>query len=143
VPLLAEWFYKEWHKFDGRSLAEIETQLTENLAHDFIPITFLTWSGSDLVGTVSLDLSDLPTFDHLSPWLASLYVVPAARGRGIGAALVRHAQAFAASRGIRRIHLWTPGSTRLYERCGWRVFERTTYNSWPITLMHLVAWANS
>jgi GNAT superfamily N-acetyltransferase len=109
VPLLARWFHREWHDFDGRSLADIEEQLAENLTRDSIPITFLAQSGSELVGTVSLDLSDLPAFDHFSPWLASLYVLPSARGVGIGTALVRHAQKFATSRGVKRIHLWTPG----------------------------------
>ena len=135
VPLLARWFYREWHDFDGRSLADVEAQLAENLTRDSIPTTFLAQSGSEVVGTASLDLTDLPAFGHLSPWLASLYVVPAARSAGIGTALVRHAQQFAASRGIKRIYLWTPGPTRLYENCGWTAFERTTYNSRPINLM--------
>jgi hypothetical protein len=69
IPLLARWFYAEWHDFDGRSLASIEAQLVENLARDSIPITFLAQSGSELVGTASLDLSDLPLFEHLSHWL--------------------------------------------------------------------------
>ena len=143
VPLLARWFHEEWHGFDGRSPASIEAQLPENLARDSIPITFLAQSGSELVGTVSVDISDLPAFDHLSPWLASLYVMPTARGVGIGTALVRHAQKFVLSCGVRRIHLWTPGPTRLYENCGWTVSQRTTYNSRPITLMHFTPWENS
>ena len=135
MPLLAAWFYAEWHGFDGRSQANIKAQLTENLGRDCIPITFLAHAGSEIVGTVSLDLSDLPSFDYLSPWLASLYVLPAARKTGIGTALVRHAQQFATSRGIMRLFLWSPGSTCVYEKCGWTVSERMHYNSRPITLM--------
>lgn len=143
VPLLARWFHAEWHSLDGRSQATIEAQLAENLGRDCIPITFLARAGSEVLGTVSVDLSDLPPFDHLSPWVASLYIVPAARGAGIGTALLRHAQQFATSRGIRRLYLWTPGSTHLYEECGWTVSEHIHYNSRPITLMHFNQWGNS
>jgi GNAT superfamily N-acetyltransferase len=95
--MLAGWFHREWSTFDGRSVKVIEAQLAENLSRDSIPITFLAIEESILVGTVSLDLSDLPSHDHLSPWLASLFVLPAARGQGIGTDLIRHAQEFARS----------------------------------------------
>jgi branched-subunit amino acid ABC-type transport system permease component len=79
----------------------------------------------------------LGTALHLSPWLASLYVLPNARRAGIGTALVQHSQQFALARAISSLYLWTPGSTRVYENYGWTVLQHTTYNSHPITLMHL------
>src|SRR5262245_45031224 len=122
VPLLVRWFHAEWHCFDGRSQATIEAQLAENLHRDGIPITFLALAaGGEVVGAGSVDLSDLPPFDRLSPWLATLYVLPPAHRAGIGTALVRHAQQFAAAHSISPRYLWTPGSTCLYEKCGWTV----------------------
>ena len=135
IQRLAQWFYTEWHAFDNRSVAAIEAQLAQNLNLDCIPITFVAHTHGDLLGTVSLDMSDLPPFDHLSPWLASLYVQPEARSAGIGGALVRHVQQFASSHGISTMYLWTPGATRLYERCGWTVIEQTVYHRQRITLM--------
>jgi len=137
IPILARWFHAEWHDFDGRALPAIESQLCENLNRDRIPITFIALSGSELVGTVSLDLADLPPFNNLSPWLASLYVLPSARRAGIGTALVQHARQFAFARLISQLYLWTPGSTRLYEECGWTILQRSNHNSHPITLMHI------
>ena len=134
---LAQWFYTEWYAFDNRSVAAIEAQLVQKLNLNRVPITFVAHTHGDPLGTVSLDISDLPPFDHLSPWLASLYVQPAARAAGIGSALVRHVHQFASSHGIRTLYLWTPGATRLYERCGWTVTERTMYHRQPITLMRL------
>ena len=136
IPILARWFHAEWHDFDGRALPAIESQLCENLNRDRIPITFIALSGSELVGTVSVDLADLPAFDHLSPWLASLYVLPRARRAGIGTTLVQHAQQFAFAHAIGHLYLWSPGSTRLYEKCGWTILQRSTYNSYPVALMH-------
>jgi GNAT superfamily N-acetyltransferase len=137
IPLLATWFQSEWSIFDGRSVKMIETRLAENLGRDSVPITFLAMQESRVIGTVSLDLSDLPFHDHLSPWLASLFVLPEGRGQGKGTALVRHAQEFARLHGVGPLYLWTPGSTRLYEGCGWTEIERTIYGSHPITIMRV------
>ena len=105
IPLLATWFHREWSSFDGRSVKMIEAQLAEDLNRGSIPVAFLALWDSNVIGTVSLDLSDLPSHDHLSPWLASLFVPPEARGQGIGTALVHHAQEFAWSLGTRRLYL--------------------------------------
>lgn len=135
IRTLANWFYDEWHIFDGRSVEVIATQLSENLNRDSIPITFVAHRGSELLGTISLDLSDLPSFDHLSPWLASLYVDAAFRGQGVGRGLVHHLQYFASLHRISPLYLWTFGSTRLYERCGWTQFASATYRCRSIKLM--------
>lgn len=135
VPLLAEWFHTEWATFDGRSRAEIASQLRQNLRSDGIPITFLALREESVLGTISLDISDLPSHDHLTPWLASLYVIPEARRQGIAAALICHLLAFAHAHALPRIHLWTPGSTALYEKLGWRLLERSISGGQPIQIM--------
>lgn len=136
IRTLANWFYAEWHVFDGRSIECIAKQLSGNLNRDSIPITFIAHHNSELLGSVSLDLFDLPSFDYLSPWLASLYVHAPFRGQGVGRGLVCHLQHFASSHGISPLYLWTPGSTKLYERCGWAEFASATYGSQSIKLMH-------
>jgi GNAT superfamily N-acetyltransferase len=135
IPVLAEWFHAEWHPYDGRSIAEIEVQLRDCLNRESLPITFLALDGTEVIGTVTLDTSDLPPYDHLSPWLASLYVVPSRRREGVGRALVEHLVAFALERGFSPIYLWTHGATRLYEECGWKVLCRDVYSGRTITLM--------
>ena len=135
VQTLAKWFHEEWHAFDGRTIESIATQLSENLNPDSIPITFIAHRNEELLGSVSLDRSDFPPLDHLSPWLSSLYVHSSCRGKGIGCSLVRHLQNFALARGIGPLYLWTPGSTRLYERCGWVAFASATYGAQPVKLM--------
>jgi GNAT superfamily N-acetyltransferase len=135
IPVLAEWFHAEWNRFDGRSVAEITAQLQHCLNRESLPITFVALSDSQVIGTVTLDTSDLPHFDHLTPWLASLYVLPSRRGEGIGRALVEHVVSHAQRQSISPIYLWTPGSTHLYEKCGWQFFCCDIYSGQPITLM--------
>ena len=136
--MLAQWICNEW-PYEGRSRAETEAQLRENLNRDRLPITWVCRSGKELLGTVSLDLADLPlpVYEHLSPWLAALYVVPSARGRGIGGALVNHLLAFAQRGSIPTIYLWTPGSTTMYQKCGWKILEATALAGHSITVMRI------
>ena len=138
IPMLAQWFCDEW-PYEGRSPGEVGAQLRKNLNRDRLPITWICRSGGDVIGTISLDLSDLPlpAYTHLSSWLASLYVIQSARGRGIGLALVNHLLGFARRSSITTAYLWTPGSTRLYDKCGWKAFDASSYAGRPITLMQI------
>jgi GNAT superfamily N-acetyltransferase len=140
IPVLAELFHAEWHAYDGRSKTSIESQLRQNLSRDAVPITFIaeTRLEMEMVGTVSLDVSDFPPLDRCWPWVASLYVIPKARGKGIGTLLMRHIQRFAMIRNFERLYLWTEKAVRLYEKCGWKVLRRANYNSHPVTVMQFV-----
>ncbi len=64
--------------------------------------------------------------DRSAAQLISMWVDPAARGRGIGCALVERALEWARDNGVTRVHLWVTESNepalRLYEARG---FERT------------------
>ena len=51
--------------------------------------------------------------------LASLFVLPRARGRGIGAALVRACVVLAASERVPRLWLFTPEHAGFYAALGW------------------------
>ena len=138
IPTLAGWFNDEW-PYENRSLDAREAQLRENLNRDCLPISWVARDGEETIGTVSLDLADLPVpkYAQLSPWLASLYVVSPARGRGVGPALVNHLLEFARSRSLATVYLWTPGSTKLYEKLGWKTFDTAIYAGHPITLMRI------
>jgi len=84
----------------------------------------------ELAGSVALVRDDLPdgggceAAAGLTPWLATLYVHPVYRGRGVGAALVQEAMYRAAVMGHDRLYLWTP-QRRLadtwYADMGWVV----------------------
>ena len=139
IPTLAQWFHGEWSSFDGRSMEMVAQQLQANLNRETIPITFLAVAGTELMGTISIEVSDLPPRDDLSPWLASLYVAPAFRRAGVGSALVRHVLDFARTRDLPELYLWTPGSPEFYERRGWTVFDHMQYADQPITLMRWAA----
>lgn len=67
--------------------------------------------------------------EHERGWISELAVLPAYRGRGLGAALLTHTFAEFQRRGLARAGLGvdaenTTGAVRLYERVGMRVVER-------------------
>ncbi|MFT4247093.1 MAG: GNAT family N-acetyltransferase [Pseudomonas sp.] len=74
----------------------------------------------DWLGSVSLLHDDHPRIRDYSPWLASLYVRPQARGHGVGAALVAHCIAAARGLGVARLFLYCElPLLPFYARLGW------------------------
>jgi ribosomal protein S18 acetylase RimI-like enzyme len=96
---------------------------------------FLARAGREVVGFVHL----VPSFDTLamSPmWLLEdLFVLPERRRRGVGDALLRHAESFARASGASRLTLSTAHTNRVaqrrYEASGYRHDEefRTYHRS--------------
>ena len=57
--------------------------------------------------------------------LRSLVVAPRERGKGLGIALARHAEAYAASRGVRSMYLLTLTAEPFFERLGYTRLDRS------------------
>ena len=131
APVLARWHVDEWqHLYRDW---DYDAAVAEFLAMDTpgrVPTTWIAFADagrtpSDVLGSVSLIADDeLDGFRELGPWLASLYVVPHHRGRGLGAALVRHTVDQARVMGIERLHLFTAGQVDFYRALGWRTVAR-------------------
>src|SRR5690606_35734054 len=105
-----------------------EQALAELRAHDrpaTVPSTLVALDGDgEWLGSVSLLAEDHPDIPQYSPWLASLYVRPEARGNGTGRALVARAVAEAAALGIGTLYLYcTPAVAGWYLGLGWRQHE--------------------
>jgi ribosomal protein S18 acetylase RimI-like enzyme len=83
---------------------------------------FVAVRGDQVVGTV------LSGYDGHRGWLYSVAVAPAARHRGLGTRLVRHAEQALAARGCPKINLQilesNAGVVAFYERLGYAVEPR-------------------
>ncbi|MDT9702904.1 GNAT family N-acetyltransferase, partial [Streptomyces sp. P17] len=60
-----------------------------------------------VVGTASILLQDMQTNRDLSPWLANIYLAPAARGKGLGKWLVLQVMQQAQQLGLTKLYLFT------------------------------------
>jgi GNAT superfamily N-acetyltransferase len=140
VATLASWHHAQWghlysHWTFAVALGELEDHATRAAG---LPTTLVALDGEELLGSVSLVLEDAPELsEHGSPWLASLYVKPEARGRGIGAQLVRAAVARAAAEGIAELFLFTPEHKRFYAQLGWQEIARTALKGTAVDLMRI------
>src|SRR5262249_51069057 len=125
AALLASWHVGEWADLlPGWTLAEAEAELRAHGGRRCIPTTFVALGEGRPVGSASLLVSDLEGWERLSPWLASVYVVPERRGRGVGGRLVRRVVEEAQTLGQPNLYLWTAGQRAYYERLGWVVLEQ-------------------
>ena len=86
---LAAWHYQHWgHFYDPAdwNLASATAELEDHATRRGRPTTLVAMQDEDAVGSVSLVDEDAPEFRGVGDaWLASLFVLPRARGRGIGA----------------------------------------------------------
>src|SRR5262245_41124811 len=136
APLLAGWHHAEWRELMPEwSHAEALADLQSHTGHRQIPTTLVALEDRQLLGSVSLITRDLPGWEHLEPWLASLYVAPDRRGQGIGKQLVRQATTEAAALGLPALYLFTAGQQEYYERLGWELHARTRHHGTDVVIL--------
>ncbi len=96
---------------------------------------FAVMDGERPVGMASLVVDDMSDRRELTPWLASVYVLPEWRGRGIASRLVRRVEEEARAHGVERFYLYTPDQQALYRRLGWQDVEQREYRGEMVTIM--------
>jgi predicted N-acetyltransferase YhbS len=102
---------------------------------DRVPIAFVALGDDDgIVGTASLIFDDLEG-DPRNPWLASVYVPPEHRKKGIASALVRTVEDAARRIGYDRLYLFTSTAPSLYAGLGWTALEQRDYRGEHIQVM--------
>ncbi len=133
---VAAWGFGEWgHLNPGQTLASRLAELHEEMNVDRVPIAFVALDDhGGLIGTASLIFDDLEG-DPRNPWLASVFVPPEQRGKGIASALVRAVEDAARRLGYGRLYLFTSTAPDLYAGLGWRALERREYRGEHIQVM--------
>jgi len=136
APLVARWIWDEWrHLLTQQTLEEFTEWFRGSERGSGLPTTMVLLVDEMPVGTVSLECADMDIRPDLSPWLASLYVEPAQRGRGYGQALVRAAEVEARALAIPELFLYTPGQEHFYAALGWQFVGTSSYRAEPVTIM--------
>ena len=141
APALAEAHAREWgHLYAGwgRNAALAEFQM-ETGGSD-LPVTWIAHhpSGS-LLGSISLVLEDLPGHPGLNPWLASLFVFPAFRDRGLGRILTQTTLDFLAEHRHPHAYLFTKDKVSFFSKFQFAFHAKTQAQGHEVTLMR---WAN-
>jgi len=121
---VARWIYDEFivGQREGVTFKDIQDLFDESIGSDF-PVTLIAECDDIPVGTVSLVALD--DIDHVpyTPWLASLYVLPEYRSRGIARILMDRIADIARKRGADTLYLHTEHADGYYEKLGWDMVE--------------------
>jgi predicted N-acetyltransferase YhbS len=136
IPTLAEWHFAEWgHLRSGDSVPRRIGRLSEASRHQEVPTVVVAFEGDQLLGAAMLVANDMTTRPDLTPWLAGVFVAPARRGQGIGAALVQRIVSEAKALQWPLLYLYTFSTEKYYEKLGWRLVERTNYLGSEVAVM--------
>lgn len=137
IPTIAAWQQAEFGYLSPNGTVEQRAeQLIGASDKARLPICLLALSvdEGDLVGSANIAATTL-THKHLTPWLSSVFVPPAQRGRGIASKLALAAISEAGRLGFDEIYLFTPKNEALYARLGWETFGHTAINGVSVCLM--------
>jgi predicted N-acetyltransferase YhbS len=133
----AEWgdlYAPQW------SLEEAIAELEDHALRRDLPTTLVAMEEDRLIGSVALIEDELPhdvspELRTLGPWLASLYVLPERRGRGLGKRLVAAVEAFAQTQGQQRLYLFTEHQEQYYLPLGWFRYRRFLHRERPVSIL--------
>ncbi len=137
IPTVAAWQQAEFGYLSPNGSIEQRAERLRGASDKArLPISLvaIATNGADLVGSANIVATTL-THKHLTPWLSSVFVPSAQRGRGIASKLSLAAISEADRLGFEKIYLFTPKSEALYARLGWETFEQTAINGVPVCLM--------
>jgi len=138
VPALGQWSFDTWSKFNPTSTRK--GQIEKFKAHcniDTLPLTLVALDEMDrLLGMCSLRESDGIRPD-LTPWLASLFVVPSHRNKKIAEKLIAATKRVAKEMGFDILYLLTFESSlnAYYARHGWELIGNDKLNEHPVSVM--------
>jgi len=137
---LARWHHAQWGALYTDWTLDVATdELLDHATRRAMPTTLVAMQGDALLGSVSLVPEDAPELrDHGDAWMASLYVLPEARGQGLGVRLAKALVAFAAQQKVERLWLFTPEHAAFYARLGWRPQGSAKLRGIPVQLMDIV-----
>ena len=133
---LAKLCGKEWqHLYSDWDHTEALREFDAQRADGRLPVSLVALEENELLGMVSLIFNDLPGYEHLNPWLASLLVLPEHRKKGAGSRLVCEAERLLVLNQVARAYLFTELASSFFEKLGWHAIEKATCNKHPVVIL--------
>jgi GNAT superfamily N-acetyltransferase len=134
ISTLAKWHNGIW---PHGSVEYRKMHLRSQVGSRGIPTTFVAMSGKTLLGSASLVLQDLKARPELSPWMATVFVVPKYRKQGTGSALVNRVVKEAVRLKAEALYLFTPDQEKFYSSLGWSLIERIHHRNEEQSIMRI------
>ena len=135
IDTIARWRYDAFLQSYGLTLDDSRAQLLRLVDPPPGEAALVARRDGKPAGVCMLVRDELDAPHDLSPWLASLFVIPPLRSKGIGRKLVAAIEGAARAHGYKAVHLYTDSAESLYRICGWSVTERFSWDGVPAVLM--------
>jgi GNAT superfamily N-acetyltransferase len=132
---VAGWLWEEWGRKKGRPFEGVLARVSSRTALIGLEQCVVLLDGDTPAATASLVVEDADSRPDLSPWLASVFVSPTARGRGYGRVVVTAIESAAREAAIPTLWLFTDSAAPLYASLGWREAGPLTENGKTYALM--------
>lgn len=136
IPALATLHQAEWHAVHpDMSVTDWENEFFWHILTSSPTTLVATDADQQLLGSASLVKDDMEGLAPYSPWLANVLVLPAARGQGIGAALIDAIAVLALAQGHPELFLFTSDQQHFYLQRGWIPLEDRIHHGVLVSLM--------
>lgn len=121
-----EW--PEWYGAGGRGDARGDLMAFAGAPDGPLPVGMVAVdTDGQALGIAALKAPSIPSHAHLGPWAAAGLVLPAHRGRGIGAVLLQALVRLAGRQGCDTVYCATATAAPLLRRQGWRLMETVVH----------------
>jgi len=136
---VADMRWREWgHPPESEDPAWWLQTTVREAGREELPVTFVAHGlAGQVLGAVGLDAYDLDERQDTSPWVTGMIVRRDLRGTGVGRALLRHLERWAAEHRIAEAWVGTDLALGFYQRCGWTLQETfTTRTGQQMDVLH-------
>lgn len=138
VAAVANWSFEAWSKYNPQATRKSQIEIFKQHCNiDRLPLTLIALtSNGKPVGMCSLREND-GVSSKLTPWLASLYVIPAYRNQQVGKLLIEATKRVARSLAYDRLYLLTfdPNLNDYYLKQGWLFRDKDFLDDHPVSIL--------
>lgn len=137
IPIIAEWYYKQWGYLQDVSSVEKTVQLLQKyLKRNEIPLILLAIEDDEILGAVQIKYYEMDIYPRKEHWIGGVYVPPEHRGKKIAESLVEKAVEVAQSYKVETLYLQTQKPDGgLYKKLGWKPVEKVNYRGEEVLVM--------
>lgn len=137
LEIVANWHQDEWSHYNpGKTVQDrIQEYKSEFLKGGLLPTMLVVVNNGVPLGTAALVECDMEGREHLSPWLASVYVPKEHRKKGIGEKVVKAIMQLVEENNLESFYLYTPESESWYQNMGWKTIEKLNFHGDDVTIM--------
>ena len=137
IPIVANWYYKEWGYLSKEStLTKVTEKLHDYLNTDKIPLIVLAKDNGKILGASQLKYREMDIYPEKEHWLGGVYVSENYRGKGIAEKIIMKIISIAKDIGVHKLYLQTERlDGGLYKRLGWHPIGQVNYRGLDVLVM--------